>query len=340
MIVDRFYYSQLNKQEKAIYKAFYKGAMSHQDIIPIPVTGKISQTIFEKIFLALTRDNPLIYFLNQSACDMAWDMFGHTAICPQYFFSKDKIKEYNRNIEKEVNELVAQLQLTQGSDYDKVLKVHDWLCSYIEYDYGGSDVSNPLRVILAHNIVGVFARQKKAMCEGIAKAAKVLLNAVDVKCIVATGNAQGNGTSGPHAWNIVNIDGKPYHMDVTWDIGARNGEKNRIAYDYFNINDAMILKDHQADTVLPVCDSLVANYFVKNKLVFKTKIQLLAYIEKELRQGRREVYFRLEGKLKPTDVINDIIRLAARCLMGKGRGSVQCQNSPNDATGVCWVKIL
>ena len=41
MIVDRYYYHQLNKQEQAIYKAFYKGVMSHQEIIPIPVRWRI-----------------------------------------------------------------------------------------------------------------------------------------------------------------------------------------------------------------------------------------------------------------------------------------------------------
>ena len=65
MIVDRYYYHQLNKQEQAIYKAFYKGVMSHQEIIPIPVRGEFSQESFERIFMAMTRDNPLIYFLNQ-----------------------------------------------------------------------------------------------------------------------------------------------------------------------------------------------------------------------------------------------------------------------------------
>ena len=69
MIVDRYYYHQLNKQEQAIYKAFYNGAMAHQDIIPIPVRGEFSQESFERIFMAMTRDNPLIYFLNQSATD-------------------------------------------------------------------------------------------------------------------------------------------------------------------------------------------------------------------------------------------------------------------------------
>ena len=63
MIVDRYYYHQLNKAERAIYKAFYNGVMSHQEIIPIPVHGEFSQESFERIFIAMTRDNPLIYYV-------------------------------------------------------------------------------------------------------------------------------------------------------------------------------------------------------------------------------------------------------------------------------------
>ena len=32
MIVDRYYYAQLNKQEQAVYKAFYNGLMAHEDV--------------------------------------------------------------------------------------------------------------------------------------------------------------------------------------------------------------------------------------------------------------------------------------------------------------------
>ena len=56
MIVDRYYYAQLNKQEQAIYKAFYKGLMAHEDIIPIPIRGQLSKEVFNKIFLAMTRE--------------------------------------------------------------------------------------------------------------------------------------------------------------------------------------------------------------------------------------------------------------------------------------------
>lgn len=136
MIVDRYYYHQLNKQEQAIYKAFYDGVMAHEEIIPIPVRDKFNQESFERIFMAMTRDNPLIYFLNQSACSTASDMFGHLAICPQYFFSKEKVKEYNRKIEKVVNELAGQLRLLECSDYEKEIRIHDWICQNIAYDYG------------------------------------------------------------------------------------------------------------------------------------------------------------------------------------------------------------
>ena len=111
MIVDRYYYHQLNKQDQAIYRVFYDGVMAHQDIIPIPVKGNFPKEAFERIFQAVTRDNPLIYYLNQSACSSASDMYGHVAICPQYFFTKEKVKEYNRKIEKEVNHLLAEFRM-------------------------------------------------------------------------------------------------------------------------------------------------------------------------------------------------------------------------------------
>src|SRR5699024_10077055 len=104
-----------------------------------PVQGTFSQESFERIFLAMTRDNPLIYFLNKSACSTARDMFGHVAICPQYFFPKEKVKEYNRKIEKVVNELAGKLHLLECNDYEKERRVHDWICQNVVYDYEGAD---------------------------------------------------------------------------------------------------------------------------------------------------------------------------------------------------------
>lgn len=334
MIVDRYYYAQLNKREQAIYKAFYNGLMDHNDIIPIPIKGQLSKEVFNKIFRAITRDNPLIYYVNQSACNWATDMFGHIAICPQYFYKKDTVRKYNRNIEKVVNNLAVQLKLTEGTDYEKELKVHDWFCKNVRYDFKGTDMNDPARVVLSHNIVGVFAKQK-AQCEGIAKAVKVLLNAVDIKCIVATGNANGNGQNGPHAWNIVNIEGSPYQLDVTWDIGASKG---RISYDYFNVTDEIICKTHSFEDKFPECISLKDNYFERNRLIIKSRSQLTAYITKSLEQGQTEFYFRIDGmfmRMKRSELAGIIAQIAA----GRTNRAVRIQQMPNEKVGTCWIRI-
>lgn len=338
MIVDRYYYNQLNKNEQIIYRCFYKGIMDRKDIIPIPVKGRMTQEVFNRIFEAMTRDNPLIYYLNQSTCSLATDVLGHTAICPQYFFSRERIHEYNRKIEKAVNELAADLKLKEGTEYEKELKVHDWLCNFVSYDYDGADINDPVRFMEAHNIVGVFAHHR-AQCEGIAKAVKVLLNAVDIKCIVVTGKVDGNGQNGPHAWNIVNIDGKAYQLDITWDIGAGGKNKDRMAYDYFNLTDGMMYMDHTPDSKLPICNSLDMNYFRNNKLVFNSKTRLLAYIDSLLKKGEMDFYFQLEGRLKMKDILKDISDLSMSVMTTKGKRNVRIQHIPNEKLGICWVRI-
>ena len=334
MIVDRYYYAQLNKQERAIYKAFYNGLMEHKDIIPIPIKGQLPKTVFDKIFRAMTRDNPLIYYVNQSACSSATDMFGHTAICPQYFYSEEKVRAYNRKIETAVNNLAGKLRLTEGTDYDKELKIHDWFCENVKYDFQGSNMADPARVVLSHNIVGVFAKHT-AQCEGIAKAVKVLLNAVDIKCIVATGNADGNGQTGPHAWNVVNIAGEPYQLDVTWDIGASVGH---IAYDYFNVTDEIISVSHKSEDKMPKCVALKDNYFEKNGLIFKSKSQLIAYITKALEQGQTELYFRIDGMLMRMKM-SEYAGIAAKIAAGRMSRTVKVRQVPNEKAGTCWIRI-
>lgn len=338
MIVDRYYYHQLNKQEQAIYKAFYKGAMSHQEIVPIPARGEFSQESFERIFMAITRDNPLIYFLNQSACSIASDIFGRFAICPQYFFTKEKIKEYNRKIENVVNELAGQLHLLECNDYEKELRVHDWLCKNIEYDYEGADNDKVSRVIASHNILGVFAHHK-AQCEGIAKAVKVLLNAVDVKCIVVTGNSIKNGQNVPHAWNIVSIESEPYQLDVTWDIGARGRNKQILVHDYFNLTDRLMNQDHKADSSLPICRSKKSNYYVQRKCSFQMRHRLIAYIDSLIDKNERIYEFRAEGRLNKVAIEREVADHIVQKLYEQGRDSVGIRICSNKELGIYRMEI-
>ena len=345
MIVDRYYYHQLNKDEQKVYKVFYEGVMAHQDIIPLPIKGLPPQDMMDRVFWALTRDNPLIYYINQSVLNLAHDGAGNIAFVPQYFFDVDVVKEYNRKIQDSVNGIAAKLKLTEGTEYDKELKVHDWLCRNVDYDEKGHDKSKVAKFIMSHNIIGVFAHHK-AQCEGIAKAAKVLLNAVDVKCIMATGTAVGNGQNGPHAWNIVKINDKPYHLDITWDIGAnqgkavKNSSSGRVFYEYFNVTDTMITKTHTIDKNLPVCESDELNYFKVNGNCFKSKSQALRYVEKEFRDGKTEVYFRLEGRVNVNDTYKAVGELINKLRVEMGIKAKSIIDSVDDNAKTCWFKLV
>lgn len=332
MIVDRYYYSQLNNTEKVIYKAFYNGVMEHKDVIPIPIKGMLSQQMFDKIYRAITNDNPLIYYLNQTMCSFATDGLGHTAICPQYFYSKEKVQEYNKKIEKTINKLASTLELTKGTEYEKELKIHDWLCQYVSYADDGTDMNNPDKVISTHNIIGVFANHS-AQCEGIAKAFKVLLNAVDIKCIVVTGNAKENSKQYPHAWNIVKIDDKSYQVDVTWDIGA--GSKTRVAYDYFNVTDELMSISHVPEIKIPICNSVGANYFKINGTYFESRLKLMAYINSQIKNGQDEFYFKVKGKCNFNVLVKDIVKEVAQ---RSGR-ACSVNQQINKKTGTCWIRV-
>ena len=182
--------------------------MAHKDVIPVSAFENDDAKSYLRIIQAIMDDNPLLYFLNQSRMDLAQDANGTYAVMPQYFFSQENIAAYNQKIQDAANAIIYDLKLTEGgSDLEKVRKVHDYMCQKITYDYGGANVKDVSRFIAAHNIIGVFAHQK-AQCEGIAKAAKVLLNAVDVRCIVLFGEAADEtGKMTDHAWNIVKLGG-------------------------------------------------------------------------------------------------------------------------------------
>jgi hypothetical protein len=234
--------------------------------------------------------------------------------------------------------LADKLKLTEGSEYEKELKVHDWICSHVSYDENGADLSKPARVITSHNIIGVFAHHK-AQCEGIAKAVKVLLNAADIKCIVAMGEATENGNTGPHAWNVVIIDNKPYQLDVTWDIGAAGRSKDRIFYDYFNITDEMMQKDHAPDYNLPICNAIDMDYFAQNRVSFRSRTRLLAYLKLAADSGKKEFYFRLEGKLSSAKTVKEIKELLQNSFLKKEQNSVKIQYRFNAEVGTCWIRI-
>ena len=332
MIADRYYYQCLNDVEKQVYQTVYAGIKQHKSLIPIMVSG-LPQESVNRIFHAVTADNPLFYYCNHSVMNIAQDQFGNIAFCPQYYFKEDQVLEHNSKIQQVVNQLIADLRLTEGTDYEKVLKVNEYFCRNVEYDDAGADLADVTRVIMSHTILGVFAK-KRAQCEGIAKAVKVLLNAVNVKCIVVDGTAiLSDGSQSLHAWNIIKQNDEPYHVDITFNIGHTT--HGNVAYDWLNVSDAMVKGNHMpdADLKLPACVSEKLNYYTLNKAVFSSKKQACEYVKKKIKHGERLIYMRFCGRIKVSNIYMELVNIAGDAIQQNYPNNDQNNQSVNSAVG-------
>ncbi|SFK75302.1 Transglutaminase-like superfamily protein [Lachnospiraceae bacterium KH1T2] len=108
------------------------------------------------------------------------------------------------------------------NDFEKALVLHDYLIDNV--DYVASKYDNYAGYVLAYG---------KGICGGYASAYKMLLTAAGIKShIVLSSN---------HAWNLVTVNGKQYHVDVTWDDTKGYGSN---LYTYFMRSDEVFKRNH------------------------------------------------------------------------------------------------
>ena len=137
---------------------------------------------------------------------------------------KEQVNKVNREVKK-----FDQLVEPGMTDEDLTLLVHDYLAVNTVYDVNYD--SNRDESIF--DIYGVFG-DKEAVCQGYALAAEYLLNRHGVNCGIASSEKAN------HAWNIVEIDDKWYHMDVTWDDPIYDN-LGRVHHQYLLISDQELL---------------------------------------------------------------------------------------------------
>lgn len=110
-----------------------------------------------------------------------------------------------------------------ASDFDKVLYLHDYLVKNYAYDYEGLS-GTPIRD--AYN----FFKTGRGVCQAYMLAMIALCEAADIPALPVISDEM------EHAWNLVKLDGKWYHVDVTWDDAG--GEQSPVypsfvSYKYF-----------------------------------------------------------------------------------------------------------
>ena len=167
-----------------------------------------------------------------------------TYIEPSYLMTKEELPGAKRAFEAAVTEMLGDVDEIEG-DFRKELYLHDRLIKSVIYD---------LTEEYMHSAYGALVLGR-AVCDGYTEAFQYLLRRAGIEAF----SVYGQGGAENHAWNVVLIDGKYYHVDATW-----NDQEIYGFHSYFNLATSMIELDHDiwdTEYELPVCDSLEKNYF-------------------------------------------------------------------------------
>lgn len=303
MKVDNYYFDQLNKEGQRAYYAIKEGLMALKDSFAVPM---LSQSELSDIYFMIRLDYPEIFY----TVTFRYKYYNDSSVVeliPEYLFSKDKIKEHVQAMESRVEKLVRQAK--DLDDKGKELYVHDFLVKNVHYD--------KLKKEYSHEIIGALGNGV-AVCEGIAKAAKVLFDRLGIECIIALSEADPeHGVKYRHAWNVVKIDGQYYHMDATFDNNLSTDAM--IRYDYVNLSDKQVFRDHEPLVwKAPSCNDGEHFYYKEKKLSWTTLDEVRNRTRQAVKKGRH-LLFHWRGGYLTKEVMRDILDIFSEEASAKGK---------------------
>ena len=174
-----------------------------------------------------------VYFMNEKT--------GKKVGCKEYFY--DSVI-YTKNEAIKIIEEIESIERNMNpnwSDIQKIIYIYDTIKRKIFYD--PKFESKPVGEI--KSLRGLIS--KKTVCLGYSVIFKELLERQKIKCHLVIGDSvHKDGSTGGHAWNIIELDDKLYPIDLTWDnTKYRNGSFREHSYLANNIK--LFNKQHKPD---------------------------------------------------------------------------------------------
>lgn len=219
---DAFYgygYNSLDKYDRYIYARLYNAMSNFETKFYVPFMNVSYQRMY-RIFMCVNYDNPLLFQAPLSFRSWSGNKNDIRSIELRYDFTREQCEYYMAQTEKRAEEILSKAD-GQDNLIDYLLDIHDEILKNAEYDYSLDGEG-------AYESFGVLTTGS-GVCESYSRAYQYLCQCIGVDNILVVGMSNEE----PHMWNMVMIDGKWYHSDLTWD----DGDNNEIDYYYFSFND-------------------------------------------------------------------------------------------------------
>lgn len=136
-------------------------------------------------------------------------------------------------VNQQVKAALKKLILPGMNNHQKVKVIHDWVIRTLQYDTTYSKYT-------AYEGL----KSGSAVCQGYSLLTYKLLKEAGIPNRIVEGTAKPVGGSRvSHAWNLVQLDGKWYHLDTTWD-DPMPDQPGEVGTAYYLKTDAQLRKDH------------------------------------------------------------------------------------------------
>ena len=170
----------------------------------------------------LSNINSFVHPYNSfSSVETKYDPLGKVILKVNKAYTPRQIEETN----KKVNEIVSQ-KIKNTTDKKEIIKiVHDYVINNSKYDSEKSDKSISK---YASNIAYGPLVEGYGLCGGYTDSMAIFLDYYDIPNYKII--------SENHIWNAVYLDGKWYHLDLTWDDPVTADGTEVLEYTFFLIN--------------------------------------------------------------------------------------------------------
>lgn len=237
----------LTASEQKAYDQIQSGLVGMQN--KISINSAVTPAAMQKVVQYVISDHPEVFYLNGTSMSYTGATGNGTrrfTVSFTYSYDADTVASMRAALRNAVLPMLAQAN-THTDPVKKELSVHDALVEKCAYSTEAA--SNTAAYPKAFTAYGALV-DGSAVCEGYAKAMKLLLDSAGLHSLYVTGTADSGGESGPHAWNMVYV-GKWYQVDATFDdpvyqtASGRYVQSTRKSYTYFNF---VTKSDHNLGT--------------------------------------------------------------------------------------------
>lgn len=136
-------------------------------------------------------------YLSRSINRLVYEKTGNKAVLKVSYKTTKEQEEY---IKIELSKIINSIIAPNMTDFDKIKAINQYLINRFDYD----------KSLKSNNVYSALTTGR-TICQGYAMAAYKMLNLVGIENRIIIGELDGV----PHGWNLVKLNGKWYHLDIT-----------------------------------------------------------------------------------------------------------------------------